>query len=262
MIGSALECMATREAMPTAPASARFVPCIASIVLSLLLGAPWTTVAHGGPLVRYDDSGLTIHADRVPLDELLAAITRVTGIEIDGEPLDRRDVSKQMESVPLVQALRRVVGRQNFILYYGSDGDPERLQLLGTPLAPPTPARTRRLNALELLAKYPAVPVPSHLAQALGATSVRLHRVLGALRHADPVVRNEAAQTFVRTVESSPSLLDAVRRLDVTALMGLVSGQSGAHATEVALALYRSAHDPRLKGMLSVVLGTLRRTVA
>ena len=219
-------------------------------------------MAQAHPIVRYDDAGLTVHADNVPLADVLAAITRETGIEIDGEPLDRRDVSKQFESVPLALALRRVVGRQNFILYYGSDGAPERLQLLGVPLAPPTPAPTRGVNAFQLLANHPPIVLPAGLARALGAKRLPPHRLLSALRHPDSMVRIEAAQTIVRAVEGDPSLLDATRKLDTTQLTRLVSSQSGSHAAEVAMTLYRAARDPRLKGKLAVVLGTLRRTLA
>jgi hypothetical protein len=243
-------------------AASRIVACTVALVVEAVLGSPRATIAETGPKVRYDEAGLTVHADHVPLDDVLAAITRETGIEIDGEPLDRRDVSKQFESVPLALALRRVVGRQNFILYYGSDGEPERLQLLGVPLPPPTPARTRGLNAFELLAKHPPVALQARLAEALGAKALSPHRLLPAFRHPDFIVRTEAAQTIVRAVEGDPALLDATRSLNATQLTRLVSNQSGTHAAEVAMTLYRAARDARLKATLAAVLATLRRTPA
>jgi hypothetical protein len=201
---------------------------------------------------------LTVRIDHVPLDEVLAAVARETGITIDGEPLDRRDVTKRFVSVPLAQGLKRILGRQNFTLRYSARGDPIRLELLGSPLPRPTSPRKRGLTAIQLLIAHPPVALPAHTAQVLGRRVVPLQRVLSGLRHLDPIVRNECAQTLVRALEGSPDTLAAFRRLDVAQLTQLVASQAGGGALEVAMALYRSANDPVFKGRLSLVLGSLR----
>lgn len=213
------------------------------------------------PEVRWQENALTVRIERVPLEDVLAAVTRETGLEITGEPLDRREVSKRFDALPLPEALRRLVGRQNFVLWYGPDGLPQRLELLGVPQQPPTPARTRGFRALKLLGQHPAVALPPTTAQALGGPSLRLHRVLPGLRHGNAAVRTETATVLLRAVEGSRELLQAFRTVDAGDLARFVMSQAGAHANEVATTLYRTARDPGLKSRLALARGdVLRRT--
>lgn len=214
--------------------------------------------------VRYDDTGLSVRIERVPLDDVLSAVASETGITIEGEPLDRRDVSKRFDGVPLGRALTRIVGRQNFILWYGADGKPERLELLGAPLAAAKPTTTRRRNvqALRLLLSQPPVALASRAARALGGDRLPVHRVLRGLAHDEAMVREDAARAIVGSIERNPALLAAVRDLDPGELSQFVSSQAGAHALDAAGRLYRAASDPGLKAKMATVAATLRRTVA
>jgi hypothetical protein len=213
------------------------------------------------PDIRYEQNRLTVRIERVPLDQVLAAVTRETGLEINGEPLDQRDVSKRFDSVPLPEALRRLVGRQNFVLRYGPDGQPDRLDLLGVPQAPRKSPRRRGLDALRLLASHPAVALPAAAARALGGSPLPLHRVLRGLGHAEPVVRTEAARTLLGAIERDPTLLAALREVDANRLAQVVMQRAGAYATEVATTLYRTATDPGLKSRLAAVRMVVLRRV-
>ena len=86
-------------------------------------------------VVAYDDDRLTVHADRVPLADVVREIGRQSGAEIVGEVRKPRDVTRQFDRVPLVDALARLLGEQNFTLRYGSEGKLRKISLLGEPLA-------------------------------------------------------------------------------------------------------------------------------
>ena len=88
------------------------------------------------PVVRYHDGRLSARIQGVPLDEVLHAVSAETGVRFDGTPIDERDVFKRFDDVPLAEALRRLIGRQNFTLVYGAGGQPERVKLLGAPALP------------------------------------------------------------------------------------------------------------------------------
>jgi hypothetical protein len=89
-------------------------------------------------VVAYDDDRLTVHADRVPLADVVREIGRQSGAEIVGEVRKPRDVTRQFERVPLVDALARLLGEQNFTLRYGAEGKLRKISLLGEPLAAQT----------------------------------------------------------------------------------------------------------------------------
>ena len=86
-------------------------------------------------VVAYDDDRLTVHAERVPLADVVREIGRQSGAEIVGEVRKPRDVTRQFDRVPLADALVRLLGEQNFTLRYGSEGKLRKISLLGEPLA-------------------------------------------------------------------------------------------------------------------------------
>ena len=101
------------------------------------------TVLSAGPLaageptcvVAYDDDRLTVHAEGVPLADVVREIGRQSGAEIVGAVRKPRDVSQDVDRVPLVDALVRLLGEQNFTLRYGPEGKLRTIDLLGEPLA-------------------------------------------------------------------------------------------------------------------------------
>ena len=94
-------------------------------------------LAAGEPtcVVAYDADQLTVHAKRVPLANVVREIGRQSGAEIVGEVRKPRDVSRDFDQVPLVDALARLLGEQNFTLRYGPEGKLRTIALLGEPLA-------------------------------------------------------------------------------------------------------------------------------
>src|SRR3989442_412192 len=101
------------------------------------------TVLSAGPLaageptcvVAYDDDRLTVHAEGVPLTDVVREIGRQSGADIVGAVRKPRDVRQDVDRVPLVDALVRLLGEQNFTLRYGPEGKLRTIDLLGEPLA-------------------------------------------------------------------------------------------------------------------------------
>jgi hypothetical protein len=229
---------------------------------ALLAAAVAFPAAAAGPFdVHYRNGTLSVRIERVPLDDVLAAVARETGMTIEGEPLDRRDVSERFDTLPLDQALRRLLERQNFVLRYDADGTPARLELLGGPMAPRKPAPRQDMDVLRALLAAPSVTVPEPAATALGGTRLSLARALDGLRHDNPVVRTQVAELFARSLESDASLLAAVNEMDIERLAQFVRNQARQYAADVAAKLYHAARDPRLRARLSRVIATLQRTM-
>ena len=101
----------------------------------MLLSAGPVAAREPTCVVAYDAGRLTVHAERVPLADVVREIGRQSGAEIVGEVRKPRDVSRQFDRVPLVDALVRLLGEQNFTLRYGSEGKLRTISLLGEPLA-------------------------------------------------------------------------------------------------------------------------------
>src|SRR2546427_12707396 len=111
------------------------------------------TVLSAGPLaageptcvVAYDDDRLTVHAEGVPLTDVVQEIGRQSGAEIVGAVRKPRDLRQDLDRVPLVDALVRLLGEQNFTLRYGPEGKLRTIDVLGRP--PALPAHNVRADA-------------------------------------------------------------------------------------------------------------------
>ena len=115
----------------------------ALLVVAATLLSAGSLAAPEPCVVAYDDDRLTVHAEKVPLADVVREIGRQSGAEIVGEVRKPREVTRQFDGVPLFDALVRLLGEQNFTLRYGSEGKLRRISLLGEPLAataPTTPA--------------------------------------------------------------------------------------------------------------------------
>jgi hypothetical protein len=112
----------------------RKIGCGAFVVAVTLLSAG-SLAAREPCVVAYDDGRLTLHAEKVPLADVVREIGRQSGAEIVGEVRKPREVTRQFDRVPLFDALVRLLGEQNFTLRYGSEGKLRTISLLGEPLA-------------------------------------------------------------------------------------------------------------------------------
>ena len=203
--------------------------------------------AASAPVVHYREGLLSASIQGLPLDDVLRAVSAETGLRFGGAPLDERDVFKRFSDVPLAEALRRLIGRQNFTLVYGADGEPKRVKLLGGPLPAVAPgSKTPLAEPFQvLLVRQPPVAVSDSLARALraGQGPLALTRVLQALRSDDAAIRGEVVAIFLRALQSRPELLRSFLALDDRKVATLARSWGGAHAADaLALVAARAGH--------------------
>jgi len=122
------------------------IGCGVLLVAAMALSAG--PLAAGEPMcvVAYDADRVTVHAERVPLANVVREIGRQSGAEILGQVRKPRDLSLDFDRVPLVDALARLLREQNFTVRYGPEGKLRAIDLLGEPLALAA-AQTTRTDA-------------------------------------------------------------------------------------------------------------------
>ncbi len=99
------------------------------ILMSLIMGsAPVSTVYAVNAVTRnfsgkitLQDGQLAAHIEGIPLRQVMAEVSRLSGAQVrwlspDGEEL----VSAKFTALPLAEALRRILGEKNFLLFYSS----------------------------------------------------------------------------------------------------------------------------------------------
>src|SRR5262245_8890222 len=121
----------------------------ASLLLVLMGGAAAAVqpaTQPPAPTVVVRDGKVTATLQQAPLDVVVAAIAKQTGAEVRGAVPPGREVTRQLDAVPLEDALERLLGAHSFTLTYDSDGNLKRIALATTagaahPTAP-GPARS------------------------------------------------------------------------------------------------------------------------
>ena len=105
----------------------------AGIVLAAMLSWRNARAAEDAPapLIRYSNDALTVRLSGVPNSEILEELARQSGAEIRGQVREAREVTADFESVPLPEALARLLGEQTFALVYDKGGRLKAVRLLG-----------------------------------------------------------------------------------------------------------------------------------
>jgi hypothetical protein len=226
-----------------------------AVLIVLLLLAGRARAADTPLAMRYENGLLTVHLEHVPLDVVVAQLEQQTGIHFQGELLDWREVTKQFDSVPIAEALDRILGRQNFILRYDGDGRPASVELCGLP-QPRQTSKTRKTassaNVLQLLGAAPPVTVSPALRAALHTSTVSLARLfLASLQQTDADVRAEARRSFLAAVEGNRPLRDSLSRADVKSIVPLVRSMPAERADALLLDLSQGSKDPMLRAFFA-----------
>ena len=185
-------------------------------------------------------------------------------------------MSAEFENVPLLDALHRLLGNQNFMLKYREKSRLVAIDLLGGPAGPPssvTPVSARpasttmpqppQQNLQEALQRHPPVPVTGSLAAALGTNAATIDQLVNtALHHDDAGVRAEALRTTLNAVESDAtlrgSLLATVSTIDDAALGASLRGIAGDRAEELVAHVATQARGSELRSKASSVLQQIR----
>jgi hypothetical protein len=226
----------------------------------------WT--ADGAPrnVITYRSDRLSVRLTAVPLEEVMTDLGQTTGAAVYGTVREPRDVSAVFDEVPLVEALHRLLGDQNFVVKYGQGGRPRAIKLLGGPQAPiktvatsapatPAPAASggppEPSGAVAMLDRHRPVPVSGQLAQALGTDAATFRELFDAAsRNEDAAVRAEAMGAFIGALDAEPEFRDPVLRaintLDDLTLTELLRGLAGSRAEEIAAQIAARAHVSEL----------------
>lgn len=223
----------------------------AATAMALALLAPPLPAADE-MVLRYDDDRLTVRLDAVPLDQVIAALVDETGVQLRGEPPDRRQVTKQFEALPLPEALDRLFGRQNFALRYGRDGRPQTLRLYGGAAsdAPPQSAGPGQPGVKGTAPNTHAVlqsPMRQDLLDGEDTQPARLVRA--AVQSRDPSARAAARAALVDLVNGDAAIRKALRRISADTMATELRGWPTAPTGALLLELARRVQDRRIRDM-------------
>jgi len=226
----------------------------------------WTADRASQNVLTYRNDRLSVRLTAVPLEAVMTDLGQTTGAEVYGTVRQSRDVSAEFDDVPLVEALHRLLGEQNFVVKYGKGSRLRAIKLLGGPQAPiktvatsgptaPAPATsggpTDPGGAVALLEGHRPVPVSGQLAQALGADTATFRELFDAASHnEDAAVRAEAMGAFIGALDAEPEfrgpVLRALDTLDDVALTELLRGLAGNRAEEIVAQIAAQAHVSEL----------------
>src|SRR5689334_21840566 len=92
----------------------RLVVVLAALACASVAGA-------APPDVRYRAGRVTVHVHAAPLAGVLDAIARDAGAAVRGD-VPSRDVTLDLDDVPLDDVLARLLGKDSFALTYAPDG--------------------------------------------------------------------------------------------------------------------------------------------
>jgi hypothetical protein len=255
-------------------------PRAIAILLAAAVSGPAARAAsdHAGLRVDYRDDRLSVHAEEVPLRQVLDAIAAASGAEIRGQPIYDQPVSTELDAVPIDDALHRLLGSQNFTLSVGSHGQLKTVVLLGGPeapaapsdrptaagVAPPAPAAPAfPLSLSRAFTRHRPVPLPEQLAEALGADRATFPQLLEmATVDDDGTRRSQATQVVLSALERESwlrrSFLHTLHDLDDASLQDIASSENGPRF--IALLQFLAAHsrEAGLQKKANVVLDQLQ----
>ena len=243
---------------------------VIAITLACFAGSARTAAEPSRSVLKYRNDRLSVRLVEVPLDEIMADLGQASGADVYGGVRQPRDVSAEFDDVPLVEALQRLLGDQNFVLEYGRGDRLRVIKLLGGPQAlikmvaapappPDQPPATSEVpwprdpgGAVAILDGHPAVPISGRLAQALGTDAATFRQLFDAAAHnEDAAVRSEAMRAFMRGLDAEPEFRELVLRglntLDDFTLTQLLNGLAGSRATEIAAEIAAHAHSSELR---------------
>jgi len=220
----------------------------AILLAATLAGADVTPALEPpAPSVSFDDGLVSVEADGVPLDELLAAIGEASGVAIRGEVLDPRPVTVWLDGVPLREAVDRLLRRQNFTMRYRADGTLRWITLRGATLEP-RPARAERVQSFSTLVARGSIDVPPSLQPRFGAARVRLSRFLRtAGRLPEPALRRVCLHLFLNAVQRDAAMRGALRAMNVHRLDQFAQRYFGGRSRELVEFLSTQSADPGVR---------------
>ena len=231
-----------------------------AIVLACSPGNAWTADGRSPSVLTYRNERLSVRLVGVSLEEVMTNLGRAIGAQVYGTVPQPREVSVEFDDVPLVEALDRLLGAQNYVLKYGKGDRLRAIKLLGGPGVPirtaatpapttPTPAPAVTASgvpkardpggAVAMLDDHAAIPLSGRLAQALGTDAATFRQLFDAAVHdEDAAVRSDAMHAWLGALDAEPEfrdrVLQALNTLDDFTLTEMLRGLAGSRAEEIA----------------------------
>ncbi|HLY39161.1 MAG TPA: hypothetical protein VKU61_14045 [Candidatus Binatia bacterium] len=234
------------------------------VVLAVLVCA---RIAAAAPDVRYRDGRATVHVHDAPVAGVLDAIARDAGATVRGD-MPTRDVTLDLDDVPLGDVLARLLGKDSFALTYGPDGGLRTIELLTVgklvPAWPPPGVDASAGVAPERQAEVMGrrVDVSGRLATVLGTRRPTAGELIhAALRAKDDRARADAQRRALAAFDADPELEEVFTRtlaaIDDRTLASIFRDWSGTRAREFVATLAAQAHSPELRTKAAAVLRQL-----
>jgi hypothetical protein len=197
--------------MNCSPLTAKRFPQILSrwlhgILVSLVLGTELAGAAHAlDPAstlpgqITLQDGKLTAQFTATPLRQVMEEVSRVSGAQVRWlrGRAEERPVSAGFTDLPLPEALRRILGETDFLLFYTSLGEDMKLsQIWISSKTQPDPAwdsPAQSEESVAVQAEPDTIPVDTLIQEAVstGDLSLRVEAIagLGGYAQADPRVK-------------------------------------------------------------------------
>jgi len=223
------------------------------------------------PVVRCERDRVSVRLTRVPRVRVLEELARGTDATVHGRVADGAPVSARFDDVPLPEALRRLLGGQNFTLAYDAQNRLRTVTLLGAPQvpgrgAPPDDAAVAAApsapDARRVLDWRLSVPARGRLAWMLDVRSMTLGELARlSARTEDARARTEALRVVLGGLQASAELRTAVRDLLATlddATLARTAAALGDHAPAALERAVRLLGDAELRARGAAVLAALR----
>jgi hypothetical protein len=236
----------------------------ALLIFAVAVAAPWTTRSDAAPTVQYADGRITADLRDADLAEVLGEITRQAKLEVRGTPTAQR-LSVQLEAVPLVDALPRLLQGQSFALTYDHAGGVKGVRFLASSTTPwrgalpdTTPSTPEVEPATSLATTDRPVQVDGLLATALGTEDTKFSTVMAvALTSGDARLRADALRVGLGALDDDPDLRDHVLRaldaLDDASVADRLREVARDHAEEVARQTARLSRSGPLRRRAAAV---------
>jgi hypothetical protein len=224
--------------------------------------------AIGAPIeVEVRPGTLVVKAVAVSAQDAVEALSRAVGAELHGTARNEGTRTIDVHAADVEDALRQLLGGQSYLVRYGRDGTPRRIDLVDTAANAAPVSGTYGATgpgALAVASPPPtdAVRVGWRLAQALGTAQPSLQNVLQAITSAsDPAVRGDALEVVAGALGSDPDLasttLGMLDGLDDESLAMQLRSIVGDHALEVSRQIAQETSLPGLRERMLAVESTL-----
>lgn len=257
---------------------------VIAVVVGLGLIAPPASLVRAETgsqrVIEYRKDVLTVKLESVPLTEVLAEVSKQSGAEVRGDVLQPRDLTMQLDKVPLKEALERLLGEQNFTLTYKDDGTLRAIELKGGREA--APDKTKPKPGVKYT-KFPGdegetpplwravygvfddrgtVPVDGKLAKIVGSENARWDVLANtAIGAEDPGARREAVEAGMEAFEKDPDLEKAFEAATAGAsdadLAAFARATTYDRAEDLVRNIRNATQDPELRERANAVLREL-----